>query len=89
MCSYMCVLHQLLSRVLFVTPWTEANQAPRSVEFSRQGYWSRLPFLPPGDLPNPGNKPASFVSLALPGGFFTTEPPGLSTAIQVTSLPVL
>ena len=39
---------------LFVTPWTVAYQAPLSIEFSRQEYWSGLPFPSPGDLPNPG-----------------------------------
>ena len=68
-----CVLTQLLSSVwLFVTPWTEAIQGPLSVEFSRQEYWSRLPFPPPQDLPNPAIKPVSLVSYALAGGFFTT-----------------
>ena len=47
----------LLSRVrLFTTPWTVAFQAPLSMEFSRQEYWSGLPFPPPGDLPYPGVK---------------------------------
>ena len=51
---------KLLSPVqLFVTPWTVAYQAPLSMEFSRQGYWSGLPFPSPGDLPNPGIKPRS------------------------------
>ena len=59
-----------------VTPWTVAHQAPLSIGFSRQKYWSRLPFPPPGDLPDPGIKPASLVSPALAGRFFTTEPPG-------------
>ena len=59
------------------TPWTVACQAPLSMGFSRQEYWSRLPFLPPGDLPNPGMEPESSASPALAGGFFTTEPPGL------------
>ena len=50
---------QLLSHVrLFVTPWTVANQAPRSMKFSRQEYWSRLPFPSPRDLPNPGIEPS-------------------------------
>ena len=40
--------------LLFTTPWTVAYQAPLSVGFSRQEYWSRLPFPSPGDLPNPG-----------------------------------
>ena len=38
----------------FATPWTVAHQAPPSMEFSRQEYWSGLPFPSPGDLPNPG-----------------------------------
>ena len=51
---------KLLSRVwLFVTPWTVAYQAPLSMEFSRQEYWSGLPFPSPGDLPDPGNEPGS------------------------------
>ena len=51
---------QSLSRVrLFATPWTVANQAPLSVGLLRQEYWSRLPFPPPGDLPNPGIEPGS------------------------------
>jgi len=68
--TYYC----MLSRVqLFVTPWTVACQAPLSVGFSRQEYWSGLPFPPPGDLPNPGIEPISPVSPALAGGFFTTS----------------
>ena len=42
-----------------MTPWTVAQQAPLSMGFSRQEYWSRLPFPSPGDLPNPGIKPRS------------------------------
>ena len=61
-----------LSRVrLFATSWTVAHQAPLSMGFARQEYWSGLPFPSPGDLPNPGIKP---MSPALAGGFFTTEP---------------
>ena len=62
--------------VSFVIPWTVACQAPLSVGFPRQEYWSGLPFLPPGDLPDPGTEPRSLESPALAGGFFTTEPPG-------------
>ena len=63
---------QSLSHVqLFVTP-TVTCQPPLSMEFSRQEYWSGLPFPPAGDLPKPGIKPSS---LALAGRFFTTEPP--------------
>ena len=57
----------------FATPWTEARQAPLSMGFHRQEYWSGLPFPPPGDLPEPGIEPKS---PALAGGFFATEPPG-------------
>ena len=44
---------------LFATPWTVAYQAPQSIEFSRQEYWSGLPFSSPGDLPDPGIEPGS------------------------------
>ena len=51
---------KLLSHVwLFATPWTIAHQAPPSMEFSRQEYWSGLPFPSPGDLPDPGMEPGS------------------------------
>ena len=68
----MCVCAQLC---LFETPWTVVHQTPLAMRFffSRQEYWSGLPFPPPGDLPNPGIEPMSPV---LAGGFFTTEPPG-------------
>ena len=65
---------KLLSRVqLFATPWTVTHQAPPSMGFSRQEYWSGLPFPTPGDLPDPGIEPES---PALASKFFTTEPPG-------------
>ena len=60
-------------------PWPAASQAPLSMEFSRQEYWSRLPFPPPGDIPDPMIKYTSLVSPALAGGFFTNVPPGRST----------
>ena len=53
--------------------WTVACQAPLSMRFPRQEYWSGLPFSSPGDLPNPGTEP---VSSALAGGFITIGPPG-------------
>ena len=59
---------------LYLTLWTVACQAPLSMGFSRQ-YWSGLPFPSPGDLPNPGIEPASLISPALAGGFWTTVPP--------------
>ena len=57
---------------LFKTTWTAACQAPLSMGFPRQEYWTGLPFPPPGDHPDPGIEPSS----ALAGGFFITEPPG-------------
>jgi len=54
-----CSLVQSLSHVwLFAAPWTVAHQAPLSERFPRQEYWSGLPFLSPGDLPNPGSNPS-------------------------------
>ena len=68
-CMHMCVLSH---GPLFGTLRTIARQAPLSTEFSRQEYWSGLPFPPAGDLPDPGINPASPASLALTGRFFTT-----------------
>ena len=56
-------------------PQTIAYQAPLFMGFSRQKYWSGLPFPPPGDLPHPGTEPTSLVSPALAGEFFTTSAP--------------
>ena len=62
------------SRVqLIVTLWTVACQAPLSMGFSRQEYWSGLSCPPSGDLPDPRIEPVSLKSPALAGGFFTTE----------------
>ena len=57
----------------FVNLWTVACQAPLSMGFSRQEYWSGLPCCPPRDLPNPWIELVSLTSLALAGGFFTTS----------------
>ena len=57
------------------TPRTVALQAPLSMEYFRQDYWSGLLFPTAGDLPNPGIKPMSLVSPALAGRFFTVVPP--------------
>ena len=57
-----------------------AHQAPLSLGFSRQEYWSGLPFLSPGDLPDPGIEPTS---PPLAGGFFTTEPPEKPLALAL------
>jgi len=51
-------------------------QSPLSMEFSKQEYWSGLPFPPPGGLPDTGIEPGSLESLALAGRFFTNVPPG-------------
>ena len=68
---------QSLSCVQFFgTPWIVDNKAPLSIGFSRQVYWSGLPFPAPGGLPHPWVKSESPVSPAFAGGFFTTEPPG-------------
>ena len=60
----------------FATAWTVALQAPLSMGFPRQEYWSGLPFPPLKDLLDPWTEPES---LAMAGGFFTTEPPGKPT----------
>ena len=65
------------------TLWTVAHQAPLSMEFSRQGYWSGLPLPPPGDLPDPGIQPESLLSPALAGRFFNTS------ATWETTIPLL
>ena len=64
----------VLSRIqLFETSWTIARESPLSVGFSRQEYWSGLPFTSPGDLPDPVIEPMSLTSPALAGGFITTS----------------
>ena len=71
-----------LSRVrLFATPWTVAYQSPLSMGFSRQEYWSGLPFPSPGDLPDPGVKPRSS---ALQADTLPSEPPGKPRAVLVS-----
>ena len=68
-----CMLSYFSRIRIFVTPRTVSRQAPLSMGFSRQGYWSGSPCPPPGDLPDPGIEHASPVSSALAGGFFTTN----------------
>jgi len=73
-----------LSRVrLFATPWTVAYQASLSMGFSRQEYWSGLPFPSPGDLPDPGIEPGS---PTLEADTLTSEPPGKPTLIAAVPL---
>ena len=71
MCEYMLICFRCVQ--LFVTLRTVAHQAPLSMGFSRQEYWSGLPSPSPGDLPNPGIKPTSLTRPALAGRFFITS----------------
>ena len=71
-----CMLSRFGCVQLFATLWTIALQAPQSMRFSREEYWSELPFLNPGGFPHPGMEPTSLTSPALAGRFFTTVPPG-------------
>ena len=72
LCVLACQVASVMSSSL-VTLWTAVPQAPLSIGFFRQEYWSGLPFPSPGDLPDPGIKPTSLTSSALVGGFFTTS----------------
>ena len=77
-----CVCVCVLSRVpLFATPWTIVHQVPLSMEFSRQEYWSRLPF--PGDLSDPMIEPASLMPHELAREFFTTVSPAAAAAAKL------
>ena len=69
----MCMLSHFNHVSLCATLWTVALQAPLSVGFSRQEYWSGFPWPPPRDLPNPGMESISLRPLALAGGFFTSS----------------
>ena len=87
-----CMLSHFSHVRLFAILWTVARQAPLSMGFSREEYWSGLPCPSPGDLPDPGFEPASLMSPALAGRFFITnvswealEEDG-SLAIQLGSL---
>ena len=73
MCAPVCVLNFFGHVQFFETPWTVAYQTPLSMGFSRQGYWSGLPFPSPGDLPDPGIEPRSPASQAESS---PSEPPG-------------
>ena len=70
-----CVLSHSVTSDSFWTPWTVACQALLFMEFSRQEYWSSLPFPASGDLPNPGTEHMFHACPPLGGGFFTTAPP--------------
>ena len=77
-----CVLGHFSCILLFVTLWTVTYQAPLSMGFSRQEYWSGLPCPPSGDLPNPGIKPMSLMSPMLAGNNIFT----INTTWEVPSL---
>ena len=70
--SSLLLFRDTVGSISSVTPQTVARQAPLSMGFPRQEYWSGLPFSPPGYLPDPGMEPASPASAV---GFFTTAPP--------------
>ena len=72
----MCILSRFSRVQLFVTPWTVVHQAPLSMGFPGQEYWSGLPFPPPEDLPDSRIGQVSPAAPALAGGFFTSVPPG-------------
>ena len=72
-CICACMLSRFSHVQLFATFWTVTCQAPLSMGFSRQEYWSGLPRPLPGDLPDAGIEPMSLMSPALVGGFFTTS----------------
>ena len=69
----MCILNYFGHVWLFAILWTKACPAPLSMRYSRQESWSGLPCPLPGDLPDPGIKPMSFMSPELASGFFTTS----------------
>ena len=71
---------------LFVTSWTEAYQAPPSMEFSKQEYWSGLPFPSPGDIPKPGMEPGSST---LQADALPSEPPGKPHKVKAMVFPVV
>ena len=79
-----CVFSRFSCVQLLVILWTVICQPPLSTGFPRQEYWSRLPRLPPGDLPDAGIELTALASPALAGGFFTT-----STTWEVLGLPVI
>ena len=68
-----CILSRFSCVRLFVTLWTVALQAPLSMGFCRQEFWSGMPCPPPGDLSEPGIEPVSLMSPALAGGFFISS----------------
>ena len=74
-CVCVCVYARSVVSDSLRPPWTVAHQASLYMGFSRQEYWSGLPFPTPGDLSDPGIEPTSLVPSTLAGRFFTTNPP--------------
>ena len=84
-----CVRAKWLQSQFFVTLWTVAHQAPLSMGFSRQEFWSGLPCPPPVDLPHTRTEPKFLISPALAGGFFTTSATGKPIPIYIASHLIL
>ena len=74
--SLMLVLSRFSRVHLYATLWIVAHQASLSMGFSRQEYWSGLPFPSPGNLPNPGIEPASLITPCWKAGSLLLAPPG-------------
>jgi len=81
----MCIFSHFSCVRLFATLWTVICQAPLSVRFSRQEYWSGLPCPSPGDLPDPEIEPASLMSPALAAGSLPLAPPGRPQSSKETN----
>ena len=90
-CGHARVLSHFSHIQFFVTLWTIVRQAPLSMGFSRQEYWSELPFPPPGDLPDPGIEPTFFMSAYVAGGLSPVPPekPQGYSSIYPTLSPLL
>ena len=85
--SCVCVLSRFSCVHLFAIPWTVAHQAPLSMGFSRQEYWSGLPCPPPGDLPDPGIKLLSPVAPALQEDSLPLSHRGSPLLLEVRGTP--
>ena len=92
-CVHACACVHAQSCLTLATSWTIARKAPLSMGLSKQEYWSGFPLLLQGNLPNAVIEPRSPMSLALAGGFFTSEPPGkpkpVLKASQIRSIQYL
>ena len=87
-CVCVCVCVFVFSCIqLFVTPMTVAVEMSLSMGFSRNEYWSKLPFPTPEGLTDPGTQPASLACPALAGGFFTMASPGKFGALSFNLVP--